>query len=135
MKKQEKQLLFTITIKDCEVQTFCAGGKGGQHQNRTETGVRIIHPPSGARGEARDSRDQLLNKRSAFLRMASTKEFQTWHKMETSRRLGKPIPKSMEQIEKEIDEVIEKVQIFLDTNDMKEIHVNNFIIERVKLEQ
>lgn len=62
--------MFSVTVKDCEVQTFRAGGKGGQNQNKRDTGVRIIHHPSGARGEARDERSQLQNKRLAFTRMA-----------------------------------------------------------------
>ena len=74
----ERTRVLTVTLKDCVVQTFRAGGKGGQNQNKVESGVRIIHPPSNARGEARDSRDQPRNKRAAFERMAATKEFQTW---------------------------------------------------------
>lgn len=66
----DRVLLFSVTVKDCEVQTFRAGGKGGQNQNKRDTGVRIIHHPSGARGEARDERSQLQNKRLAFKRMA-----------------------------------------------------------------
>lgn len=66
-----RQLMFSVTMKDCEVQTFRAGGKGGQNQNKRDTGVRIIHHPSGARGEARDERSQLQNKRLAFQRMAN----------------------------------------------------------------
>lgn len=62
--------MFSVTVKDCEVQTFRSGGKGGQNQNKRDTGVRIIHHPSGARGEARDERSQLQNKRLAFKRMA-----------------------------------------------------------------
>lgn len=68
----------TITIKDCEVQTFRSGGKGGQNQNKRDTGVRVIHRPSGARGESREERGQLQNKRSAFVRMAESKEFRSW---------------------------------------------------------
>lgn len=65
-----RQLMFSVTLRDCEVQTFRSGGKGGQNQNKRDTGVRIIHHPSGARGEARDERSQLQNKRLAFKRMA-----------------------------------------------------------------
>ncbi len=86
MKKQ--QLLFSITKKDFEIQTFRAGGKGGQHQNKTETGVRIIHKISGARGEARDSRSQEMNRKNAFKRLVATKEFQKWLKIEIARRTG-----------------------------------------------
>lgn len=80
--------LFSVTVDDCEVQTFCSGGKGGQHQNRIRTGVRIIHRPSGARGEARDSRSQLSNKRAAFERMANSETFQRWCRIEAAYRMG-----------------------------------------------
>lgn len=83
----KKVLLFSVTADDCKWQTFRAGGKGGQHQNKTETGVRCIHEPSGAVGEARDNRSQHINKQSAFNRMIDTKEFKVWHKAETARRL------------------------------------------------
>lgn len=74
----ERQLLFSVTLKDCEVQTFHAGGKGGQNQNTRDTGVRIIHKASGARGEARDERSQLQNKKLAFRRMADSRLFRAW---------------------------------------------------------
>lgn len=73
-----KDLMFSVTIRDCEVQTFRAGGKGGQNQNKVSSGVRVVHRPSGAVGEARDSRDQLHNKRAAFRRMAESTKFQQW---------------------------------------------------------
>ena len=73
-----RQKILTVTIKDCEVQTFRAGGKGGQNQNKRDSGVRVIHPPSGARGESREGRSQIENKRKAFRRMAESREFQTW---------------------------------------------------------
>lgn len=83
-----KRLLFSVTIADCDVQTFRAGGKGGQHQNKVESGVRVIHRASGAVGECRESRSQLDNKRTAFYRMAHTPEFLAWHKLEIAKRLG-----------------------------------------------
>ena len=64
----KKELLFSITKKDFEVQTFRSGGKGGQHQNKTDSGVRIIHRASGAVGESRSERSQLVNKRLALKR-------------------------------------------------------------------
>jgi protein subunit release factor B len=84
----DKKLLFSVTRSDFEMQTFRSGGKGGQNQNKVNSGVRLIHKASGARGEARDSRDQLSNKRSAFTRLLATKEWKQWHRAEVSRRLG-----------------------------------------------
>jgi protein subunit release factor A len=73
-----REKVFSVTLADCEVQTFRAGGKGGQNQNKRETGVRIIHHPSGARGESREERSQLQNKKTAFRRMAKTIQFKLW---------------------------------------------------------
>ena len=64
-----RELLFSITKDDFTIQTFRSGGKGGQNQNKRETGVRIIHNDSGARGESRNHRTQLANKKEAFRRL------------------------------------------------------------------
>lgn len=83
-----KTLLFSLTAKDFEFQTFCTGGKGGQHRNAKQNGVRCIHPASGARAEHRDGRDQFRNKQEAFRKCAETPQFLAWHKVETLKRLG-----------------------------------------------
>lgn len=82
------ELLFSVTLKDCDVQTFCTGGNGGQHRNAKRNGVRIIHRDSGAVGEHRDGRDQGKNKIEAFVKMAKSERFLAWHKLEVARRLG-----------------------------------------------
>jgi protein subunit release factor A len=84
----EKKLLFSIGKKDLIRQTFCTGGKGGQHRNAKQNGVRFIHPPSGARAEHRDGRDQGKNEIEAFRKLTEMKEFQTWLKVEIARRMG-----------------------------------------------
>lgn len=93
-----KQLLFSLTAKDFEFQTFCTGGKGGQHRNAKQNGVRCIHEPSGARAEHRDGRDQFRNKQEAFLKCVSSKQFKAWHKLETLKRLGQ-----LKEIDKAVD--------------------------------
>jgi hypothetical protein len=45
----------------------------------------VIHHPSGARGESREERSQLQNKRAAFLRMVKTPKFDLWLRLETGR--------------------------------------------------
>src|SRR5258706_2564318 len=70
--------IVTVTIRDCIVQTFRAGGPGGQNQNKRDTGVRVTHEPSGAVGESREQRSQLQNKQTAFGRMARHPLMRLW---------------------------------------------------------
>jgi len=51
----------------CRVDVFRAGGKGGQHQNVTESGVRLTHLPTGVVASSRRRRSQPANKRVALL--------------------------------------------------------------------
>lgn len=82
-----KELLFSVTASDCTWQFFCAGGNGGQHQNKTASACRCIHKESGAVGESRDHKSQWQNKKAAFERMAESPKMQTWLKMEAGRRM------------------------------------------------
>jgi protein subunit release factor B len=83
-----KELLFSVTAKDCEWDFVRGSGKGGQKRNKTSNAVRCRHLPSGALGYAEDERSQLHNKRLAFVRMANTTEFKKWHRLEVARRTG-----------------------------------------------
>ena len=46
--------------------TFRSGGPGGQHQNKTESGVRFIHLPTGIAAESRTERSQHKNAANAM---------------------------------------------------------------------
>jgi peptide chain release factor 1 len=61
-----KQNIFKATKKDFRIDTFKSGGKGGQHQNKTDTGVRITHITTGLSAECRRYRSQHQNKLAAF---------------------------------------------------------------------
>lgn len=87
----DRKPLVSVTKDDFELQTFRAGGNGGQGQNKRSTGVRLIHKASGARGEARDERSFDQNRKNAFLRLTESTVFKNWLKIETSRALGNEI--------------------------------------------
>lgn len=89
--------LFSVTLDDCDVQHFRAGGPGGQNQNKRDTATRIIHRASGARGESREHRTQLQNTRAALKRMADSTRFRAWAALESDRLAGRMSPE--EQVE------------------------------------
>ena len=95
-----KELLFSVTKKDFDIQTFCSGGPGGQHQNKTASGVRICHRESGAVGESRSERSQHQNKRLAMQRLSSSVKFRLWvnrkvHEVKTGKSIEKLVDESL----------------------------------------
>lgn len=56
--------------RDSEVSFFVAGGPGGQHRNKVETGVRVLHRPTGIVVAATERRSQAANREAAFDRLA-----------------------------------------------------------------
>ena len=52
--------------KEYRIEKFHCGGKGGQNVNKVETGVRIIHIPTGIIAQSTEERSQFLNKQRAM---------------------------------------------------------------------
>jgi len=93
-----RKLLFSVTKKDFEVQTFRAGGKGGQHQNKTDSAVRIIHKDSGSVGISRNDRSQHRNKKLALERLTKTTKWRLWIQRKANEVIeGKTIEQKVEE--------------------------------------
>ena len=60
---------ININKADLKVDTFRASGAGGQHVNKTESGVRFTHLPTGLVAESTDSRSQNKNRDIAIQRL------------------------------------------------------------------
>ena len=55
--------------KDVEMQTKRSTGPGGQHVNKTESAVRLIHKPTGVAVESQESRHQKENRATALKKL------------------------------------------------------------------
>lgn len=105
-----KSLLFSVTKKDFEMQTFKASGPGGQKRNKTSSAVRLIHRASGAVAEAKDSRSQHQNKRAAFEKLVASVRFQAWLKVETAQRSG-----TLRDLEERVDRMMRPENLKIET--------------------
>ena len=67
---KEAESVGELDPNDCEITTMHCGGKGGQHVNKVETGVRILHKPTDIVVTCTEERSQVQNKNRAMKRLA-----------------------------------------------------------------
>jgi peptide chain release factor 2 len=78
---QYEDVEVDIKDEDLRVDTYSAGGPGGQHVNKTQSAVRLTHLPTGVVVQCQNQRSQIMNRKSAMRALASK-----LHQLEESKR-------------------------------------------------
>ena len=73
-----RELLFSITKKDFEIQYFSGTGAGGQYRNKHQNCVRLKHNDSGITTTGQSNRNRASNLKEAFNNLINSPKFKIW---------------------------------------------------------
>ena len=83
-----KELLFSVTKNDLEVDWFSGTGCGGQYRNKHQNCCRIRHKDSGAIATGQSQRDRVSNLKEAMENLTKSPKFKAWVKVKVGEVTG-----------------------------------------------
>ena len=95
----DSEIDYEIELKSTELkfERFRAGGPGGQHQNTTDSAVRVTHVASGISAVSRDQRSQHRNKQVAVERLRDRLAAQKALQQATSQSMQNQLHKNLQR--------------------------------------
>ncbi len=85
-------------LEECQITTFRASGKGGQHVNVTDSAVRLKHIATGIVVTSQKERSQHLNKRDCLVKLRQKLEQLSYQK---PKRIPTKKPRSVKRAEEQ----------------------------------
>ena len=75
---RKRELLFSVTKKDFDITYFSGTGAGGQHRNKHQNCIRILHRDSGAMVTGQSQRSRIANQKEALNNLIKHPKYRIW---------------------------------------------------------
>lgn len=103
---------FSVSISDCREEFFRGSGNGGQKKQKTSSGVRLTHEPSGVTVESEAQRSQHANRVDALTKLAKHPKFRAWCSMHAQARA-----EGFANVERKIDAAMDEKNLKIELTD------------------
>ena len=119
-----KELLFSVTKNDLEVDWFSGTGCGGQYRNKHQNCCRIRHKDSGAIATGQSQRDRVSNLKEAMENLTKSPKFKAWIKVRVGEVTGEKA-----DIEAKVDRAMRhlKFEVKDESGNWKEVQEDDII--------
>ena len=119
-----KELLFSVTKNDLEVDWFSGTGCGGQYRNKHQNCCRIRHKDSGAIATGQSQRDRVSNLKEAMENLTRSPKFKAWIKVRVGEVTGEKA-----DIEAKVDRAMKhlKFEVKDEAGNWKEVQEDDII--------
>lgn len=119
-----KELLFSVTKNDLEVDWFSGTGCGGQYRNKHQNCCRIRHKDSGAIATGQSQRDRVSNLKEAMENLTKSPKFKAWVKVRVGEITGEKA-----DIEAKVDRAMRhlKFEVKDDQGNWKEVQESDIL--------
>ena len=119
-----RELLFSVTKNDLEVDWFSGTGCGGQYRNKHQNCCRIRHKDSGAIATGQSQRDRVSNLKEAMENLTKSPKFKAWVKVRVGEVTGEKA-----DIEAKVDRAMRylKFEVKDEAGNWKEVQEDDII--------
>ena len=119
-----KELLFSVTKNDLEIDWFSGTGCGGQYRNKHQNCCRIRHKDSGAIATGQSQRDRISNLKEAMENLTKSPKFKAWVKVRVGEVTGEKA-----DIEAKVDRAMRhlKFEVKDEAGNWKEVQEDDII--------
>ena len=119
-----KELLFSVTKNDLEVDWISGTGCGGQYRNKHQNCCRIRHKDSGAIATGQSQRDRVSNLKEAMENLTKSPKFKAWVKVRVGEVTGEKA-----DIEAKVDRAMRhlKFEVKDEAGNWKEVQEDDII--------